>query len=255
MPFETLPSDRRCGSHAEKNGSNSTTGWQHHSVSCKGQAWCLSIVSRADIHDKLHWLIQNSCNYPGAYVGRLHIIVFFASFTFASSLVPSQLSKSLVLPSALIEETVHPTPLKLQPPNIRLAFQSCEHQEQHCWAVWNLTNLQIESHPKAHLRDGSLSRWKKKHSFQTHRFKSNPTNKKTKHKLRAIFYFRWPWFGSIPTRNLLRAVRDVETVSGVFLCHRVGGHWSERGPGETLAQQPSGITGCCLWGQASWGFY
>lgn len=160
MPFETLPSDRRCGSHAEKNGSNSTTGWQHHSVSCKGQAWCLSIVSRADIHDKLHWLIQNSCNYPGANVGRLHIIVFFASFMFASSLVPSQLSKSLVLPSALIEETVHPTPLKLQPPNIRLAFQSCEHQEQHCWAVWNLTNLQIESHPKAHLRDGSLSRWK-----------------------------------------------------------------------------------------------
>ena len=79
--------------------------------------------------------------------------------------------------------------------------------------------------------------------------------KKTKHKLRAIFYFRWPWFGSIPTRNLLGAVRDVETVSRVFLCHRVGGHWSERGPGETLAQQPSGITVCCLWGQASWGFY
>lgn len=76
---------------------------------------------------------------------------------------------------------------------------------------------------------------KKKHSFQTHRFKSNPTNKKTKHKLRAIFYFRWPWFGSIPTRNLLRAVRDVETVSGVFLCHRVGGQkrtrtWRNLGP-------------------------
>jgi len=173
---------------------------------------------------------------------------------FASSLVPSQLSKSLVLPSALIEETVHPTPLKLQPPNIGLAFRSCEHQEQHCWAVWNLTNLQIESHPKAHLRDGSLSRWKKTF-FPNASFQEQSNKEKTKHKLRAIFYFRWPWFESIPTRNLLRAVRDVETVSRVFLCHCVGSHWSERGPGETLAQQPSGITVCCLWGQASWRFY
>ena len=150
MPFEILPSDRQSESHAEKNGSNSTTGWQHHSVSCKGQAWCLSIASRADTNDKLHWLIHNSCNYPGAYVGRLHIIVFFASFMFASSLVPSQLSKSLVLPSALIlrrQCILHPTPLKLQPPNIRAAFQSCELWRTAllcCFrlrAVWKLKNL------------------------------------------------------------------------------------------------------------------
>ena len=129
----------------------------------------------------------------------VHHFLFCILESFASSLVPSHLSKSLVLPSAFIEETVHPTPLKLQPPNIRVAFQICEHQQQHwcavsgctVWAVWNLKNLPIATQMRPLWQSFKIQTILSK-SIVSKPIQQKKTKKHVQSQFRAIFYFRRP---------------------------------------------------------------